>query len=196
MNQYIWPVSKKKERKRCCWSDLADKSVSMWASYSDHSVWRLPPTACPSDLWDKHGAGWLVWSFQSPERESLESCCSSGNCRVSLVYRAIQRWLWNRAGPWKYSRWKQDREEEGESRRELGAARLISTIPEVRGRGRVGFPLVMSSNCSHLWLGPYRDWRGTAGVSLSEWPSNHEAAGLPPKGHSELLDHTEKEEQR
>lgn len=99
------------------------------------------------------GQAWLVWSFQSPVRESLESC-SSRNCRASLVYRAIQQWLWNKAGPSKYIRWKQDREEEGESRRELGAALLISTIPEVKGRGRVGLPLVMSSNHSHLWRGP------------------------------------------
>lgn len=57
----------------------------------------------------------------------------------------------------------------------------------MRVRGRVGSPLVMSSNCSHLWLGQYRECGGTAGASLSQWPSNHEAAGLPPKGQSELL---------
>lgn len=53
-------------------------------------------------------ARWL--SFQSPVCESLESY-SSRNCRVSLVYRAIQRRLWSRAGPWMYSRWKQNETE-------------------------------------------------------------------------------------
>lgn len=59
-------------------------------------------------------ARWL--SFQSPVCESLESC-SSRNCRVSLVCRAIQRRLWNRAGPWKYSRWKQHKTERKRVRR-------------------------------------------------------------------------------
>lgn len=61
--------------------------------------------------------------------------------------------------------------DKGEREGELGEAHLISTIPEVRGRGRVDFPLaflwlVMSSNCSHLSVGLFRDWKGTAGAGF------------------------------
>ena len=59
----------------------------------------------------------------------------------------------------------------GQKGRELGTARLISTIPEVRGRGRAGFPLaslwlMMSSNRSHLWVG--LKWNSWSGVSAGD----------------------------
>lgn len=120
-------------------------------------------------------------------------------CKVSPVCTVIQNRLWKRTGPWKCSRWKQNEtyREWRRGSKELCAACLISTIPEVRGRSRAGFPLaslwlVMSSNCSHLWLGLYRDWKWTAGASLGRWLPNHETAGLPPKGHSAQVDHTQR----
>lgn len=108
-------------------------------------------------------------SFQTPACESLESC-SSRNCRVSLVFRVIQQGAWNWAGPWKCSRWKQNKTER-ESERELGAERLISTIPKVRwGEGRASHWPLRDCWChqnGHIcdW-GRARDWLGTAGAQF------------------------------
>lgn len=121
------------------------------------------------------GAGVLVGLLAGPSFpvscvcESLERC-SSRSCRVSLVYGVIQHRLWNRAGPWKYSRWKQNEGKERESEARHASLALSQRWGE---KGQGGLPTGLSVTGDVIKLFPFvtGDCTGIEGEQLEQGSS-------------------------
>lgn len=174
-----------------------------WASYSDHSVWRLPPTVQlwgdlrDTKIWSRLVSRPAHWPsrklrFQFPVRESLESC-SSGELQGVCGLRGDPATTLKQSRSVEVQQMETDRGEEWESW--TRHASLARSQRWGKGARRASHWPLSDWWCHQTVAICDGDCTGIEGEQLerglSRWPSNHEAAGLPPKGHNGLLHRTQ-----